>query len=253
MGSVLLATKVEEEHRSVQSIIASFVHIYRRRRMRYTDDMSTYSYGAADCETHDAATLTHDEKENMLRSVQPLPLTGPIYAEWKDTILTMETIILDALGFTFHWISDSHPHRFILYFARVLELDGGGEEGDDDNSNKGGAVVVQTAWEYCNDSCRIDLCVRYEPEVIACAAILMSVCDHNIDLPLLPRPWWEAFIGPNRAMDLSTVCNAILATRGGENEVNDLDIRRTRYAFVPSLLGDGPSFNDPDSYLWSVS
>jgi hypothetical protein len=170
MGSVLLATKVEEEHRSVQSIIASFVHIYRRRRLRYTDDMSTYSYGAADCETHDAATLTQNEKENMLRSVRPLPPTGPIYAEWKDTILTMETIILDALGFTFHWISDSHPHRFILYFARVLELDGGGEEGNDDddnNSNKGGAVVVQTAWEYCNDSCRIDLCVRYKPEVIA--------------------------------------------------------------------------------------
>lgn len=242
MGSILLATKVEEEHRSVQSIIASFVHIYRRRRLRYNDDMSTYSYGAADCETHDAATLTHDEKENILRSVRPT--CGPVNAEWKNTIMTMETIILDALGFTFHWISDSHPHRFILYFARVLELDGNNE----------GAEVAQTAWQYCNDSCRIDLCVRYEPEVIACAALLMSLCDHNIDLPLLPRPWWEAFIGTNRAMDLSTVCNAILATQGGENDVNDLDIRQTRYAFVASLLVDGTSFNDPpDSYLWSVS
>lgn len=247
MGSILLATKVEEEHRSVQSIIATFAHIYRRRRLRYNDDMSNFSYGAADCETHDAATLTHDEKENMLRSVRPMPPSGPIYAEWKDTIMTMETVILAALGFTLHWISDSHPHRFILYFARVLELDGG--EGDD--NNKEGAVVAQTAWEYCNDSCRIDLCVRYDPEVIACAAILMSVCDHNVDLPLLPRPWWEAFIGINQSVNLSTVCNAILATQGGGDDVNDLDIRRTRYAFVPSLLVDGPSFNDPpDSYLW---
>jgi len=77
----------------------------------------------------------------------------------------------------------------------------------------------------------------------ACAAILLSCIDHDTSLPLTPRPWWEAFIGPK---DLWTVCNAILAV-GDESHV---DMRRAKYAFVPSLLKDG--FNDPDSYLWST-
>jgi hypothetical protein len=83
----------------------------------------------------------------------------------------------------------------------------------------------------------------------ACAAILLASCDGDIDLPLIPRPWWEAFIGPDRSSDLSNVCNSILAIC----DANDVDNRTSRYAYVPSLLIDGPSFNDPDSYLWSVA
>lgn len=49
-------------------------------------------------------------------------------------------------------------------------------------------------------------------------------------------------------MDLSNVSNAILAVV----DEKDLDNRRAKYAFVPSLLEE-PSFNDPDSYIWSVA
>lgn len=76
----------------------------------------------------------------------------------------------------------------------------------------------------------------------------MASSNYNVELPLVPHPWWEAFVGPNRNEDLSTVCNAILAVC---NE-NDLDIRRAKYAFLPSLLKE-PSFNDPDNYIWSVA
>jgi hypothetical protein len=88
----------------------------------------------------------------------------------------------------------------------------------------------------------------YQHDTKACAAILMASSHHNVNLPLLPRPWWEAFIGPNRGQDLSIVCNAILAW---DDETN-IDIRRSKFSFIPSLM-KSLSFNDPDSYSWSVS
>jgi hypothetical protein len=46
---------------------------------------------------------------------------------------------------------------------------------------------------------------------------------------------------------MSGVCNAILAV----GDVAEVDVKRAKCAFVPSLLEDG-SFNDPESYIWSV-
>ena len=81
---------------------------------------------------------------------------------------------------------------------------------------------------------------------MACAAILMACSSKDVELPLVPFPWWEVFIGGNRGEDLSIVCNAILAV----GDEDSLDNRRAKYAFVPSLL-EQTSFNDPESYLWS--
>jgi hypothetical protein len=123
VGSILLAAKVEEGCRPARSIIATFAHLHRRRRLRCGDDdvldNSSHGDGAGCCEADGASSLTRDEKENALRSVRPMPPSGPAYAEWMDAMIRAEGEILVALGFTIQRLPDSHPHRFILYLARV--------------------------------------------------------------------------------------------------------------------------------------
>lgn len=123
MACVLIASKVEEDPRTVRSTVLAFHHLYRRRRLRVHDDVSV-SYGAAHAEAQHV--LSSDEvKENLLRHVPPMSLGGAIYAEWKKALEEKESLILRVLGFTLFWIPDSHPHRFILYFVRVLEIEDG--------------------------------------------------------------------------------------------------------------------------------
>ena len=123
IACTLLAGKVEEDTRTVRSIILTYAHIYRRRRLRVGDDVAKFAYGAADAEAESAASLSNEEKENLLRHVKPIGVGGPAYTEWRDALFTTENVILNNLGFTLHWIPDAHPHRFILYFVRVLEIE----------------------------------------------------------------------------------------------------------------------------------
>ena len=121
MASVLLASKVEEDPRSIRCIVAAFHHVYRRRRLRVGDDMSI-SYGGADAEANHAIGTTDEEKRNLLRHVSPMPPGGAIYAEYENVLQSHESLLLRTMGFTLFWIPDSHPHRFLLYFVRVLEV-----------------------------------------------------------------------------------------------------------------------------------
>mmetsp|Transcript_25337 Transcript_25337/g.36299 ORF Transcript_25337/g.36299 Transcript_25337/m.36299 type:complete len:81 (+) Transcript_25337:1237-1479(+) len=47
---------------------------------------------------------------------------GQIYQEYQRAITTTEQIILRSMGFTVYWIPHSHPHSFLLYFCKVLEM-----------------------------------------------------------------------------------------------------------------------------------
>ena len=99
---------------------------------------------------------TTQEKESKILSKlsQTIPSKyGPVYQEWCKTLLKIEQVVLQSMGYTFYYISDTCiPHKFILYFLRVLEVQDG--------------EFAQTCWNYCNDSCRLDLCLRYSSELI---------------------------------------------------------------------------------------
>ena len=48
-----------------------------------------------------------------------------------------------------------------------------------DGSNE----LAQRSWNYLNDACRVDLCLRYETRVIASAAIHLAAVDLHFPLP----------------------------------------------------------------------
>jgi hypothetical protein len=158
MGSVLLASKVEEKLKYLRDIIFVFHDMYQRRKQ-------------------------------LKRKV--LELGGLRYSDWKNELIMMERFLLKELGFSFYHIMD-HPHKYILYYIKLLN---------------GSAELAQVAWNYLNDSSRLDLALRYPANDIACAAIYMAARKTSSPLPEDP-PWWSLMITDKQRMLL--ICEEIL-------------------------------------------
>jgi hypothetical protein len=158
MGSVLLASKIEEKLKYLRDIIFVFHHIYQKRKGL---------------------------------KLKPLELGGVRYTEWKGELIMIERYLLKDLGFNFYNIID-HPHKYILYYVKMLD---------------GTAELSQIAWNYLNDSLRLDLSLRYPAEEIACAAIYMAARKTSFSLPQSP-PWWNLMLTNEDRLFL--ICDRIL-------------------------------------------
>ena len=106
-----------------------------------------------------------------------LVLGGALYAGWKAELIRTERIMLKELGFSMYNIME-HPHKFLLYYVRALGL--------------GEGALAHMAWALLNDSLRLDLCVRYHAQSIACAAIYAAARIECIPLPKAV-PWYTVF------------------------------------------------------------
>ena len=142
-ASVFVAAKVEEEPRSVRDVLNVFHHIERQQRGL---------------------------------SARSLIVGGPLYSFRKNQLMLTERNLLKDLGFCMYTVME-HPHKFILYFIKVLE---------------GSQELARRAWAFLNDSLRLDLCVRHRAEVIACAAIFLAARTLREPLPQQPA-WYTAF------------------------------------------------------------
>lgn len=105
-----------------------------------------------------------------------LELGGSRYNEWKDELLLIERHILKEMGFSLYTIMD-HPHKYLLYYTKLLN---------------GSSELSQIAWNYLNDSMRLDLSLRYLSREIACASIYLSA--RHLGFPLSQSQagyeWW---------------------------------------------------------------
>ncbi|KAB7498159.1 Cyclin-L1 [Armadillidium nasatum] len=98
------------------------------------------------------------------------------YVALKNQVIRAETRLLKELGFCCHV---KLPHKISIMYLRFLVAD--------DNKK-----LVQSTWNFMNDSARTDVCVRYSPETIACSCIWLAGRQLKIPLPENP-PWYHVF------------------------------------------------------------
>uniref|UniRef100_A0A8C1UM96 Cyclin L1a n=1 Tax=Cyprinus carpio TaxID=7962 RepID=A0A8C1UM96_CYPCA len=108
----------------------------------------------------------------------PIPLIlDQNYINTKNQVIKAERRVLKELGFCVHV---KHPHKIIVMYLQVLECE----------KNQ---TLVQTAWNYMNDSLRTNVFVRFQAETIACACIYLAARVLQISLP--SRPQWYLLFG----------------------------------------------------------
>jgi hypothetical protein len=108
---------------------------------------------------------------------------------------------LKELGFGFYQVME-HPHKFILYYIKYL-----GDLGMEADANKT-KQLAQHAWNYLNDSMRLDICVRHGTGEIACAALLIASRHPDVYITL-PSPEWIQALGADPSV-VHRICDAIL-------------------------------------------
>ncbi|XP_063061389.1 cyclin-L1a isoform X2 [Engraulis encrasicolus] len=120
------------------------------------------------------------------RSVSPLVLDQN-YINTKNQVIKAERRILKELGFCVHV---KHPHKIIVMYLQFLECE----------KNQ---TLVQTAWNYMNDSLRTNVFVRFPPETIACACIYLAARALQIALPT--KPHWYLIFGATEE-EIKDIC-----------------------------------------------
>uniref|UniRef100_A0A672MJG8 Cyclin-L1-like n=1 Tax=Sinocyclocheilus grahami TaxID=75366 RepID=A0A672MJG8_SINGR len=120
------------------------------------------------------------------RSPSPLILDQN-YINTKNQVIKAERRVLKELGFCVHV---KHPHKIIVMYLQVLECE----------KNQ---TLVQTAWNYMNDSLRTNVFVRFQAETIACACIYLAARVLQISLP--SRPLWYLLFGATEE-EIKDIC-----------------------------------------------
>ncbi|XP_054165309.1 cyclin-L2-like [Oppia nitens] len=139
----------------------------------------------------DVINVFHHMKQIRQESEPKSLVLDETYISTKNQVIKAERRLLKELGFCVHV---KHPHKFIVTLLQVLE-------------NEKNQLLMQTSWNYMNDSLRTNVFVRYSPETIACACIYLSARTLKVSLPNNPN-WFEVF---NVSEDqIKDICKTIL-------------------------------------------
>ena len=268
MASVLLAAKIHDKSMiSVHGIVHAFCSIYRQRILRV--DRSSRSdinlQGVEFTSPPDSWNrLSIEEQQRRLNEEVSMSTHGPIYLEWYNAIVSAESRLLHQLGYIVYWIPDHNAHKFVESFCNDLNIvvDPSNSEEASDELRERQRLLIQETFSFCKMASRIDLCVRYIPELICCAALQCAAMKLHFELR--PRHsksdlkrgksgvWWTDLwtMKPN---DLEGIDKDINSVVTAINHIEDgSDHRIASHEFIPSKLPNKGSFNDPNSFVWAM-
>jgi hypothetical protein len=232
MACSLLAAKLHEVPLAIKQIIILYSHLYKKRATLLSVDEPSVrkmiELSHASISVMELGDPPLPQLNNLITGISP---TGPIWKEWFDAIVETENKILRKLGFTLYWIPNEHPHKFLDHILRAL--------GIDDN------VISRNAWEYCNDAMWLDLSTRFASQIVACAAIQLSVLDAEMKVS---DKCWNSLCGPGAAQKVHSVCTALIGLMDADN----VDVKAASLGFIRSKEPGG-SFNDPESFVWEMA
>ncbi|KAG0237643.1 hypothetical protein BGW42_000471 [Actinomortierella wolfii] len=203
---VYLASKTEESTRKFKDVIITCAQRAAKKDTPIDDQSKVRHYSMF--ARQDMVTLINhvlapeDGKEHTKESkktIVPHCFTLPLYLEyraWKETIMYMEELLLEALCFD---LSVEHPYAF------MLTLIDNHYTKDPHRARK----LKQVSWAFINDSLRTTLCLIYPPKVVALAAIHLAAkyLDENLSEGL--GDVWRELFEPDVA-DITDAANEIL-------------------------------------------
>lgn len=170
-ASLLLACKLEEQHRRLRDVIV----VFQRLQFRTVQEGSkARGYAGGPTPAVDSAS-----RDAM-----------------KQEVIRAERHILFELGFAVYLLLE-HPHKYVIQFVKSMIR----------SPHWLVAELAQKAWNYLNDSTRTVLCCQYRPHQIATASIYLAARALKIRLPADP-PWWAVF--ETEQEDLKCIAQTIL-------------------------------------------
>ncbi|GAB1287581.1 Cyclin-L1 [Apodemus speciosus] len=211
MACINLASKIEEAPRRIRDVINVFHHL---RQLRGKSTTSYIYQSLGDVEWYIEMKLS-----SWQQTPSPLILDQN-YINTKNQVIKAERRVLKELGFCVHV---KHPHKIIVMYLQVLECE----------RNQ---TLVQTAWNYMNDSLRTNVFVRFQPETIACACIYLAA--RALQIPLPARPHWFLLFGTTEE-EIQEICIETLRlyTRKKPNyELLEKEVEKRKVALQEAKL-----------------
>lgn len=120
----------------------------------------------------------------------------------REEVMAMERVLLQTIKFDFNI---EHPYKYIIQYAEQLRKDL-----TDQIEDKKIEEMVQQSWNFTNDSMFTNLCLQWEPQIIAICMIYLAGKIQKIELLGYKTFWWEKFV-PDLERDLiEAVCHQVL-------------------------------------------
>ena len=117
----------------------------------------------------------------------------------KETVMIMERILLQTINFN---LQVDHPYNHMLRYAKESFGENQGEI----------EKIVQMAWTFINDSLCTTICLQYEPEIVAIAAMFLAgkLSKTRTGKEITERKWYDVYVESLSIDILEDICHQIL-------------------------------------------